>query len=455
MQSNKVTESAKTLVLSNGIPTTDILNNKCFPGIMGKPEAQREAAAADPKNYVTTVGFPIASVDKTTGKFINSYEKDGQKAEGHAVLTAQMPLNIATYTDFDDSFAGARKNAGSQLAEDGKAVLAKVASAKAGGMTQFSMDLAEIAKQNAADRKAAGSAARNIDEKRLNIQLEPQTISKNGVGAVSVDTARGALTQIAASAYLMQNSKTKDAADQKGQFDAKTIDAIGKKLETSFNSVMKDIVENGKNGIPAMKGAQNGQEIDGTSIPALKNIQIVPVEVEGATVYGVKAISNDDKAVRKETSDLMKAAGARANATLSQNVNGGKGAFEKGTTEANIGNAVKFTLNAVPMKNSDGKSADVTVVSPKIGAKLSPYATKVTQLNDAVKQSEVGGAAKVLGQAAIDSVEKMAADVVSKDNHLSKDAYNKAHDETLKAVKSAVDGFGNEGASKGKKGPSK
>jgi hypothetical protein len=466
----EVVQKSGNYVVSKGIDTSAIMNNRCFPGIMGKTDPdKRKAAEKDPNNYVTTVEFPIASVGKD-GKFLSTYEKDGNEVEGHANITVGIKLNMATYTNLSPAFKEDRKQGVSKFNTPARVHVPEGATKGRivmGGKTQFDLDLDAIAKESHTDRVAALKAkgmepqarlkAKDAD-KRIDITTKEQVAAKDGIGAVTPETLRTAFTQVAATSFLLQNKKDVEDDKVRGAFDKKSIEAAGKLVSDSYNKVMADVVAavNGNKGLGDLPVAQGKGTIDGTGFQAPKGgfaFKFVEADVKGATAYAIQ-VTGDAATAKSEISNVLKSAGNRVNKTITQDVNKtaakAKNSDEyKASSTYQVASSAKFNLAPVNVKDNDGKATSLTVVSPRVSAQLSPYASKVTMLNNAITNPEVGASAKVLGNN-IERVEGMATEVL-KGTQRDADTYAKDHTAAIKAVEAAVKADGKQASKQASK----
>lgn len=467
----EVVTKSGNYVVSNGIDTSALMNNKCFPGIMGKPADKQKEAAKDANNYVTTVEFPIASVGKN-GKFLSQYEnKEGTEVEGHQSITVGIKLNMATYTNLSPAFKDERKQGVSKFNTPAR-VHVPEGSTKGrivmGGKTQFDLDLESIAKESHTDRVAALKAkgmepqarlkAKDAD-KRIDITTKEQVAAKDGIGAVTPETLRTTFTQVAATSFLLQNKKDVEDENARGTFDKKSIDAAGKLVSDSYNKVMADVAAavNGGKDLGELNVAQGKGTIAGTGFNAPKGgyaFKMVEADVKDAKAYAIQ-ITGDAATAKSQISDVLKAAGNRVNKTITQDVNKaaaakGKNADEfKASSTYQVASSAKFNLAPVNVKDNDGKATSLTVVSPRVSAQLSPYANKVTVLNNAITNPEIGAAGRILGTN-IEKVENMASKVLE-GTQRDADTYAKDHAAAIKAVEAAVKADGKQASKQASK----
>jgi len=455
-----VNEKKIDQVTTVGIDYDDIINNKVFPGIMGKKESERAEAEANPNNFVTTVEFPVASVDKT-GKFIGeTYQnEDGKDCEPHNNIRVGIKLNIATYTNFSADFEDVQKKAGAfgtparvhvpEGSDKGRVVK--------GGKVQFDLDLASIAKESYNDR-IAGLKAKGLDiperlqktaknpnpDARIDITTKESVVAKDGIGAVSAETLKTAFTQVAATSYLIQNKKDTPEGQGAGEFTADSIKTAGDTVAKSYNKTMKEIVEAVNSGSDLKdlaakdkSGKENGT-IEKTGFKAPKNgfaFKFVEAKLDkDSTAYAIQ-ITGSAADAKKQISDVLKASSNRDNKALTQAVNGA--GLDKSSAAYQVASSAKFNLAPVNVKDNDGKATSLTVVSPRVSSQLSPFANKVTLLNKAITNPEVGAAKAILGTN-IDTVEKMSQSVLAGPQR-DKDGYAKDHAKAIDTVTKAIE----------------
>lgn len=472
----------KAYVTSDGVDTAQLLNKEIYAGIQGKPDDEKADAMTKPENYVTTLTFPLPSVDKK-GDVVTSYpenknDKNSKTLEGHNNIKVGIKLNIATYTNLDKNFKDVRKENVGMFSTPARVHVPEGETkgrVALGGKTQFDLDLATIAKESNADRLAA-LKEKNITpsarltakdaDKRIDITTKEAVIAKDGVGAVSADTLTTTLTQVAATSYFLQNSKDcKDKNGEKkaerGAFDKGEVAAAGKIISESYAKAMAEVADAVNNNKPladlAAKDKKTGKAtkdgIAGTGFQPNNGsygFELKPVSLGGSQAYAIK-FTGDPADAKKSLNEVMKAAGNRINKTLTQDVNalaaGAKGLDKNGATYQ-LASASKFSLAPVNVKNSDGKQSGVTVVSPRMSAQFSPYADKVTTLNQSMKDSTPGAAAKILGEESIKRVADMAHKALEKVPQRDTKAYEAAHDQAIKDVQTALADKGGKGKGK-------
>jgi hypothetical protein len=473
----------KPYVTSDGVDTAKLLNKEIYAGIQGKPDDQKADAMTNPDNYVTTLTFPLPSVDKK-GDVVTSYpenknDKNSKTLEGHNNIKVGIKLNIATYTNLDKNFKDVRKENVGMFSTPARVHVPEGETkgrVALGGKTQFDLDLATIAKESNEDRlkalkskgitPSARLTAKDAD-KRIDITTKEAVIAKDGVGAVSAETLTTTLTQVAATSYFLQNSKDcKDKNGEKkaerGAFDKGEVAAAGKIIAGSYAKAMAEVADAVNNNKPladlAAKDKKTGKPtkdgIAGTGFEPNNGsygFELKPVSLGGSQAYAIK-FTGDPADAKKSLNEVMKAAGNRINKTLTQDVNalaaGAKGLDKDGATYQ-LASASKFSLAPVNVKTSDGKQSGVTVVSPRMSAQFSPYADKVTTLNQSMKDPTPGAAAKILGEESINRVAGMAKAALKDVPQRDTKAYEAAHDQAIKDVQDALSDKGGKAKGKG------
>ena len=471
----------RNYVTSDGVDTAQLLNKEIYAGIQGKPDDEKAAAMTNPDNYVTTLTFPLPSVDKK-GEVVTSYPEDknnknSKTLEGHNNIKVGIKLNIATYTNLDKNFKEVRKENVGMFSTPARVHVPEGETkgrVALGGKTQFDLDLATIAKESNADRLAALKGkgitpsarltAKDAD-KRIDITTKEAVIAKDGVGAVSAETLTTTLTQVAATSYFLQNSKDcKDKNGEKkaerGAFDKGEVAAAGKIISESYAKAMAEVADAVNNNKPLAdlaakdkSGKATKDSIAGTGFQPNNGsygFELKPVSLGGSQAYAIK-FTGDPADAKKSLNEVMKAAGNRINKTLTQDVNGlaaGAKGLDKNGATYQLASASKFSLAPVNVKTSDGKQSGVTVVSPRMSAQFSPYADKVTTLNQSMKDPTPGAAAKILGEESIKRVAVMAKAALKDVPQRDTKAYEAAHDQAIKDVQTALSDKGGKGKGK-------